>query len=110
MSFWTNVSYELEYQNISRKELAYKASIKEVTIHKAIERDSIPSADTALRIAKILNVPLERLLDCEDEQIENSQSQKLYYKYSTLINQLEKLSAKEKTAVLQLVDTLAKQY
>ena len=37
--------------------------IKETTIHKAIERDSVPSADTALKIAKTLHVSLEYLLD-----------------------------------------------
>ena len=36
MSFWTNVSYELESQGISRKELAYLVNVKETTIHKAI--------------------------------------------------------------------------
>lgn len=54
MSFWANVSYELDFQGISRKELSYLVNIKEMTIHKAIERDSIPSAETAIRIAKAL--------------------------------------------------------
>ena len=65
MSFWANVDTELKFQGISRKELSYLVNVKEITIHKAIERDSIPSADTALKISKALNVSLEYLLDME---------------------------------------------
>lgn len=118
MSFWTNVSNELEFQGISRKELSYKANIKEMTIHKAIERDSVPSADTALRIAKALNVSLEFLLDMTEatnpsqmtctESEELQKATKLYRKYNAILNQLEKLSRKELFAVGQLIETLAK--
>ena len=115
MSFWSNVSYELEFQGISRKELSYLVDIKEMTIHKAIERDSIPNADTAIKIAKALNVSVEYLLDLsEDEKPANNESArqdkmtKIFQKYGSLISQLEKLSQKEKSAVIQLVETLAK--
>lgn len=115
MSFWANVDSELKFQGISRKELSYLVNVKEMTIHKGIERDSVPSADTALKIAKALNVSLEYLLgmsennsklppqDAEDLQI----ATKMYRKYNTILNQLEHLSQKERTAVTQLVDTLA---
>lgn len=116
MSFWTNVSYELEFQGISRKELSYLVNVKEMTIHKAIERDSIPNADTAIKIAKALNVSVEYLLDLtEDESVpantetaKQEKMTKIFQKYGKLINQLEKLSQKEQKAVLQLVETLAK--
>ena len=114
MSFWSNVSKELEYQGISRKELSYMVNIKEMTIHKAIERDSVPSADTAVRIAKALNVSLEYLLDMEEsdtkspkKKFTDSQATKLYRKYNRILNQLEKLSQKERTAVTLLVETLS---
>lgn len=116
MSFWTNVSYELESQGISRKELAYMVGIKETTIHKAIERDSVPSADAALKIAKALHVSLEYLLDMpknntlskEKENGELQNAARLYKKYSSIINTLDKLTTKEINAVSQLVKTLAK--
>ena len=116
MSFWSNVDSELKFQGISRKELSFMVNVKEMTIHKGIERDSIPSADTALKIARALNVSLEYLLDMTEN--ENSlhaqdaadiqQATKMYRKYNTILNQLELLSQKERTAVTQLVDTLAK--
>lgn len=116
MNFWANVNTELDFQGMTRKELAYLVDIKEMTIHKAIERNSIPSADTALRIAKVLNVSLETLLDLPNdgqhsirkESPVHNQMEKKFKKYSSLINQLEKLSQKEQKAVLQLVETLAK--
>jgi len=116
MSFWTNVSYELEFQGISRKELSYLVDVKEMTIHKAIERDSVPNADTAIRIAKALNVSLEYLLDLENDEVqpadrkspEQNKIAHIFQKYGSFINQLEKLSQKEQTAVMQLVKTLSK--
>lgn len=116
MSFWTNVSYELESQGISRKELSYLVNVKETTIHKAIERDSIPSADTALKIANALHVSLEYLLDIpkeknsssEKEVSENQKAIRLYKKYSSMINMLDTLTKKEINAVSQLVTNLAK--
>ena len=116
MSFWTNVSYELDSQGISRKELAYLVNIKETTLHKAIERDSVPSADTALKISKVLHVSLEYLLDMpktetSSDKKENDESQtaaKLYKKYNSIINKLDKLSTKEINAVSALIKNLAK--
>lgn len=52
MSFWQNVEAEREYQGISRKELAFKAEITYASISIGLERNSIPVADAALRIAK----------------------------------------------------------
>ena len=116
MSFWANVDTELKFQGISRKELSYKVNVKEITIHKAIERDSIPSADTALKISKVLNVSLEYLLDMKPvnpnssnkENDDTPKATKFYRKYNALLNQLEKLSQKEISAVTQLVETLSK--
>ena len=116
MSFWGNVDSELKFKGISRKELSYMINVKEITIHKAIERDSVPSADTALKIAKALNVSLEYLLDMEtitqhDSNVDFDEIQKatkLYRKYNIILNELEHLSQKELTAVSQLVKTLSK--
>lgn len=69
MSFWAKVEKELEYKGISRKELAFRANIAYQGIGLGIERNSMPRADTALKISKVLNVPLEHLLDKEDIEI-----------------------------------------
>lgn len=116
MSFWKNVAIELEYKGLERKDLSYKSNVPMSTIHKGMERDSIPSADTAVRIAKVLEVSLEYLLDMPEnedtlqkkEALDIQKVIKLYRKYNVILNQLENLSKKEQTAVKQLVDTLSK--
>jgi ribosomal protein L1 len=54
MNFWETVDWEREYKNISRKELAYKAGFSLNCISTGIARGSIPAADVAYRIAKVL--------------------------------------------------------
>lgn len=69
MSFWQNVEREIEYKGISRKELAFRANIAYQGIGLGIERESMPRVDTALKIAKVLGVPLEYLIDEKDLEI-----------------------------------------
>lgn len=69
MSFWQNVEMEIEYKGISRKELAFRANIAYQGIGLGIERESMPRIDTALKIAKVLEVPLEYLIDEKDLEI-----------------------------------------
>ena len=69
MSFWQNVEMEIEYKGISRKELAYRANIAYQGIGLGIERESMPRVDTALKIAKVLEVPLEYLINEKDLEI-----------------------------------------
>ncbi len=60
-SFWTRVQEEMFLQDIQVKHLAEHARIHESTIIKGIKRNSTPSADIAVRIAKFLNVSVEYL-------------------------------------------------
>lgn len=69
MSFWQNVEREIEYKGISRKELAFRANIAYQGIGLGIERESMPRVDTALKIAKVLEVPLEYLINEKDLKI-----------------------------------------
>ena len=62
MNFWEIVDSEREYKNISRKELAYLADFSINSIPTGITRGSIPAADVAYRIAKVLDVTVEYLL------------------------------------------------
>ena len=69
MSFWQNVEREIEYKGISRKELAFRANIAYQGIGLGIERERMPRVDTALKIAKVLEVPLEYLINEKDLEI-----------------------------------------
>ena len=69
MSFWNNVANELEYQNISWKELAKKADFAVSGISLGIANNSIPSADVAVRIAEVLGVSVEYLVTGKTKEI-----------------------------------------
>ncbi|HBG65073.1 MAG TPA: hypothetical protein DDW78_01205 [Treponema sp.] len=62
MNFWETVDSEREYRNLSRKELAYRADFSLTSLSTGIKRGSVPAADVALRIAKVLGVSVEYLL------------------------------------------------
>ena len=66
MNFWENVEFELDKQGIYKKELAQAVGINASNFDKGKARNSIPAADTALKIARFLNVPLESLLGMND--------------------------------------------
>ena len=54
MGFWKNVEDRRIYLGLTRKALAQQAGIKYAVIRTRLERDSIPTANTALRISKVL--------------------------------------------------------
>ena len=66
MSFWQNVENELNYKNMTRKELAEKASFAVSGISLGLSHDSIPYADVAVRIANVLDVSVEYLVTGQD--------------------------------------------
>jgi len=57
MGFWKNVEDRRVYLGLTRKDLAQQAGIKYAVIGAGLERDSIPAANTALRISKVLKNP-----------------------------------------------------
>lgn len=58
MNFWENVEFELDKQGKYKKELAQAVGINASNFDKGKTRNSIPAADTALKIARFLKVPL----------------------------------------------------
>lgn len=122
MGFWATVEKEREYQGISRKELAFRANIAYQGISLGLERDSMPGADTALKISKVLNVPIEYLLGeratevrTKDGTIKSSSSDsdikihniEMYKKNQRLIENLEKLPLSIKEPIIQMIMRLS---
>jgi len=109
MNFWKNVEAEREYQGISRKELAYRANISYAGIGLGLERNSMPGADTALKISKVLDVSLEYLLGEELTETVPSQNQNkskelnLYYKYKDIIKVMEEMPINIKEPIRQMI-------
>lgn len=112
MGFWKNVDKELEYTGKTRKELASEVNFPDSYISKGIARNSIPSADLALKIAHALKVPLENLLDIQIENPTAKQTEqkqlRLYRKYHDLIEKMESFSEEKQTVVNNLINDLEK--
>ena len=51
MNFWENVEFILEKKDILKKELTLEIGISESAFSKGKQRNSVPAADTALKIS-----------------------------------------------------------
>lgn len=110
MGFWQNVVDECEYKGISRKELAYAVHFSVNTISSGIKRNGIPDADLALRIAKALNVPLEKLLSAEKNHSEIDtedymKEKSLFKMYLPYIQKMEEMTPSVKNAILTIIES-----
>ena len=117
MNFWDVVDSEREYKNISRKELAYLADFSVNSIPTGIARGSIPAADVAYRIAKVLDVTVEYLLlggnvqsqqkiNENNKNLEIIERSKKYTKNHELIDNFEKLPNNLQKSVEDLVQNI----
>ena len=115
--FWKNVNEEMQYQGMNLKTLAALTGIPYTTITNGRNRpDSIPSADVAVKISKVLNKPLEMLLGdsaklpektvLSENQITDNQNQYLLKKYENLIVNLEKCSAKVQDSFVRMAKAI----
>ncbi|MFA6857247.1 MAG: helix-turn-helix domain-containing protein [Treponema sp.] len=112
MGFWNNVELECRYKGISRKELAAAAHFSVNTISTGLKRNGMPAADLALRISKVLGIPLEDLLENREatvsrENISDIQErQKLLLQYLPYIEKLKHMSPEISKAVLSIIDNI----
>ena len=60
MGFWDNVKIELDYLGMTNKVLAERVGIAASNIGKGIKMGSSPSAETAVKIANVLNFALQK--------------------------------------------------
>lgn len=106
---------EREYQNISRKELAYRADFSLTSLSTGIIRNSIPSADVAYRIARTLNVSIEYLLngtELNDNDKEHNNSSTFYQELEDvelhkLVQNYIRLSDRDKKLLLSISKDMA---
>ena len=109
MNFWNNVVAELEYQGKTRKELATEVGFDASNIGKGEKNGNIPAADTALKIAQVLNVPLESLLDMEKKiQAKTTGLQQpdihLCKKYYSIIKKLDSMPAATRNLLCRIIN------
>ncbi len=111
--FWLRVDEELEYLGKNRTYLATKCDFSLTNINLGIKRGSTPSADTAVKIAQVLGVSVEYLVNGTNKSTEKNQENeelqlKLYRKYHDLIAKCEKLPAEQVQLLSQVADKLEK--
>lgn len=103
--FAEHLKEEMDYQGISRKELAYKADIKIRALDMYLgTQGSMPPADVAVRLAKVLNVTVEYLVNGEvnGKNLERKSSQ-----IEHLISTAKNLSDFDIETVQLLVDRMS---
>lgn len=71
-NFWLRVNILLQMKEIPRKQLAIEAGFHQSNIIKGMKNGNIPSADTALKIAKVLGTSVEYLVTGEEKEIYES--------------------------------------
>ena len=113
-NFWERVDKELEFLGKTRKSLAIEVGFNLGNIGKGIQLGSIPSAETAVKIAQVLGVSVEYLVNGTEttkspSQKETEQNQlRLYRKYHNIIEKMENFSEDKQTLVNNLVNDLEK--
>ena len=118
--FWKNVNDELQYQGMNIKTLAALIDVPYTTVTNARNRpNSIPSADIALRIAKVLGKSLEWLLGedgslpkndpAQDESALQQSALALYHKYERLILALETLPMQAQAAITDMAVAVSRE-
>lgn len=69
LRFWENVRNELEYKDITQKELAAFINVSYNTLQSWINKDRLPNVEQAVQIAKFLNTTVEFLVLGYDSKI-----------------------------------------
>ena len=114
MNFWERVDDLLDRNDINKKTLAYEAGFDASNITKGIKNNNVPSAETAVKIAQVLGVSVEYLVNGTEtskspSQKETEQNQlRLYRKYHNIIEKMESFSEEKQTVVNNLVNDLEK--
>lgn len=105
MGFRENLKAELEYQGKKVKDLASETGISRRTIDQYLSSAAkIPSAETAVKIARVLNVSVEYLVtgsNSSSKSVSKTETEqiRLYKKYSSFISFLENCSEEQKTTL-----------
>lgn len=112
MNFWERVDDLLDRKDITKKELAYKAKFSASNISKGKSNNNIPSAETAVRIAKVLGVTVEYLVNGTDSATSKAahahlqKEMDLFRKYRKTIEKLDALPQGAKAPIIEMIDKI----
>jgi transcriptional regulator with XRE-family HTH domain len=106
MGFKENLKEELQYNNITVKELSNRTSISQGSLSNYLkENSSIPSADVAVKIAKALNVTVEYLITGTNKEIKQTINS---HETKKLFEKIDALSNRDKLLINMLIDNMLK--
>ena len=102
------------YKGMSRKRLAYLANISYSTISNGFDRNSMPQADVAVRVAKSLNTTVESLMGdsagevhtpdgTSSEERELRSSLEDFYRNKDVLDALNNMTAVERDAIKEMI-------
>ena len=100
MGFKENLRDEMAFQDIKPKELSDKTGISVNTLRNYINNhDSLPNIDSAVKIARVLNISVEELVEGRKTiETENTGRAK---KFLTIFSQLSENDQKSVIALLE---------
>lgn len=103
-SFRENVRTELEFLGLSVKELSQKTEIPYQTLQNYLNaRATMPPADYACRIARVLNTTVEKLVG----EIPNQKNTEKVRQNARIIAMLERIKSEDKKVLIQLLTSLS---
>lgn len=112
MNFWERVNEILDYNDINKKTLASEAGFDPSNITKGIKNNNIPSAETAVRIAKCLGTSVEYLVigeknDKDDLSFSACASRTLnVQKCETLLKEIATLPKEKQENIIDLLEKI----
>lgn len=106
MNFWERVDSELKFLGKTRKELATAVGFDAANISFGIKRNSIPYADTALKVSRFLGVSLDYLLDMDEEPSQNTFNKQIL----EIENKLRRFSQNDLNAILTVINAINEKY
>ena len=101
LEFSKRVKEELSYLNKTQADLARFLSVSQSSVQQWLQKGSIPAADTALKIARFLNVPLEYLID--GTRAEGRKSARLSDYEKRLLEESRELTQEDKAELLAYI-------
>ena len=105
MGFKENLRDEMKYQDIKPKELSEKTGISVNTLRNYINNhDALPNIDSAVKIAHVLNITVEELVEGRKNKSELQKSDLSGKFLSTFIQ----LSENDQKSVIALMEEMKK--
>lgn len=101
--FLKRVLEELDFLNASKAELARFLNVRKSTVYSWFERNTVPAADTALKIADFLNVPLEYLITGKKDESKKSKIELTDFERN-LLREAASLLPEDKAELMAYID------